>query len=155
MVAPTCFAITLSSSGSIPSGLWEMLNWGAVDRILWMGVLCLVTWCVAIWDRQGLVSCKFIILFNCFQIFLLSIIRLQKFITVDNSYVNINTHIQTLIFCWPCIIMYHNNGTNLIHFHFYNHFVVSQSSTCFGRPASIFRRHYTSNSHQNCQWSTS
>src|SRR5215510_10575258 len=22
-----------------------MLNWGAVDRILWMGVLCLVTWC--------------------------------------------------------------------------------------------------------------
>src|SRR5215510_2413232 len=23
-----------------------MLNLGAVDRILWMGVLCLVTWCV-------------------------------------------------------------------------------------------------------------
>jgi hypothetical protein len=22
-----------------------MLNWGAVDRILWVGVLCLVTWC--------------------------------------------------------------------------------------------------------------
>src|SRR5215469_5668418 len=22
-----------------------MLNWEAVDRILWMGVLCLVTWC--------------------------------------------------------------------------------------------------------------
>jgi hypothetical protein len=28
-----------------------MLNWGAVDRILWMGVLCLVVWCVAIWDQ--------------------------------------------------------------------------------------------------------
>jgi hypothetical protein len=27
-----------------------MLNWGAVDIILWMGVLCLVTWCVAISD---------------------------------------------------------------------------------------------------------
>jgi hypothetical protein len=49
MVAPTCFGITLPSSGSVPSAFWEMLNWGAVDRILWMGVLCLVTWCVAIW----------------------------------------------------------------------------------------------------------
>jgi hypothetical protein len=27
----------------VPSALWEMLNWGAVDRILWMSVLCLVT----------------------------------------------------------------------------------------------------------------
>src|SRR5215469_9122085 len=25
----------------------------AVDRILWMGVLCLVTWCVAISDRHA------------------------------------------------------------------------------------------------------
>jgi hypothetical protein len=25
-----------------------MLNRGTVDRILWMGVLCLVTWCVEI-----------------------------------------------------------------------------------------------------------
>jgi hypothetical protein len=49
MVAPTCFDITLSSSGSVPSAFWEMLNWGAVDRILWMDVMCLVTWCVAIW----------------------------------------------------------------------------------------------------------
>jgi hypothetical protein len=32
--------------------LWEMLNWGAVDRILRMGVLCLMTWCVAIWDQK-------------------------------------------------------------------------------------------------------
>jgi hypothetical protein len=47
MVAPTCFSITLPSSGSVPSAFWDMLNWGAVDRILWMGVLCLVTWCVA------------------------------------------------------------------------------------------------------------
>jgi hypothetical protein len=30
-----------------------------------------------------------------------------------------------LIFCWPCIIMYHNNVTNLIHFHFHKHFLVS------------------------------
>jgi hypothetical protein len=45
MVALTCFGITLPSSGSVPSAFWEMLNWGAVDRILWMGVLCLVTWC--------------------------------------------------------------------------------------------------------------
>jgi hypothetical protein len=29
------------------------------------------------------------------------------------------------IFCWPCIIMYHNNVTNLIYFHFHNHFIVS------------------------------
>jgi hypothetical protein len=33
------------------------------------------------------------------------------------------------IFCWPCIITYHNNITNLIHFHFHNPFIVSQSST--------------------------
>jgi hypothetical protein len=50
MVAPTCFGITLPSSGSIPSAFWEMLNWGAVGRILWLGMLCLVTWCVAISD---------------------------------------------------------------------------------------------------------
>jgi hypothetical protein len=49
-----------------------------------------------------------------------------------------------LTFCWPCIIMYHNNVTNLIHFRFHNRFIVSWSSTCFGRQASIFRRHYTS-----------
>jgi hypothetical protein len=49
MVANTCFGITLPSSGSVPSAFWEMLNWGAVDRILRMDVLCLVTWCVAIW----------------------------------------------------------------------------------------------------------
>jgi hypothetical protein len=46
MIAPACFGITLPSSGSVPSALWEMLNWGAVDRILWRGVLCLVTWCM-------------------------------------------------------------------------------------------------------------
>jgi hypothetical protein len=28
--------ITLPSSGSVPSAFWEMLNWGAVDRILWI-----------------------------------------------------------------------------------------------------------------------
>jgi hypothetical protein len=32
MVAPTCFGITLPSSGSFPSAFWEMLNWGAVDK---------------------------------------------------------------------------------------------------------------------------
>jgi hypothetical protein len=53
MVAPTCFGITLPSSGSVPSAFWEKLNWGAVDRILWMGVLCLVTWCVTIWDNHA------------------------------------------------------------------------------------------------------
>jgi hypothetical protein len=35
MVAPTCFGITLPSSGSVPRAFWEMLNWGSVDRILW------------------------------------------------------------------------------------------------------------------------
>jgi hypothetical protein len=45
MVAPKCFGITLPSSGSVPSAFWEMFNWGTVDRILWMGVLYLVTWC--------------------------------------------------------------------------------------------------------------
>ena len=53
MVAPTCFGITLPSSGSVPSAFWEMLNWGAVDRILWMGVLCLVTWCAYINEMHG------------------------------------------------------------------------------------------------------
>jgi hypothetical protein len=38
MVAPTCFGIILPSSGSVPSAFREMLNRGAVDRILWMGV---------------------------------------------------------------------------------------------------------------------
>jgi hypothetical protein len=42
MVSPTCFDITLPSSGSIPSAFWEMLEWGAVVRILWMDVLCIV-----------------------------------------------------------------------------------------------------------------
>jgi uncharacterized membrane protein YhfC len=31
---------------SVSSVFWEMLNWEAVDRILLMGVLCLVTWLV-------------------------------------------------------------------------------------------------------------
>jgi hypothetical protein len=38
----------------------------------------------------------------------------------------------------------HNNVTNVIHFHFHNHFIVSWYSKCFGRQASIFRRHYAS-----------
>jgi hypothetical protein len=42
------------------------------------------------------------------------------------------------------LIVHHINVTNFIHFHFHNHFIVSWSSTCFGRQASIFRRHYTS-----------
>jgi hypothetical protein len=42
---PTCFGITLPSSGSVPSAFWKMINWGVADWILWMGVLCLVTWC--------------------------------------------------------------------------------------------------------------
>jgi hypothetical protein len=46
MVAPTCFGITLPYPGRVPSAFWEILNWGAVNRILWMGVLCLVAWCV-------------------------------------------------------------------------------------------------------------
>jgi hypothetical protein len=44
MVAPTCFGITLPSSGSVLNAFWGMFNWGAVDRILWMSVLCLVVW---------------------------------------------------------------------------------------------------------------
>jgi hypothetical protein len=43
MVSPTCFGITLPFSGSVPSAFWQMLNWGAVDRILWMGALYTVT----------------------------------------------------------------------------------------------------------------
>jgi hypothetical protein len=30
---------------AVHRAFWEMLNWGAVDKILWMGVLCLVAWC--------------------------------------------------------------------------------------------------------------
>jgi hypothetical protein len=33
--------------------------------------------------------------------------------------------LYNLIFCWPCIIMHHNNVTNLIHFHYHKHFIVS------------------------------
>jgi hypothetical protein len=43
MVAPRCLGILLPSSGSVPNAFSEMLNWGAVERILRMGVLCLVT----------------------------------------------------------------------------------------------------------------
>jgi hypothetical protein len=43
MVAPTCFGITLPSLGSVSSAFWQMVNWGAVGRILLMGVLCLVS----------------------------------------------------------------------------------------------------------------
>jgi hypothetical protein len=37
-----------------------------------------------------------------------------------------NKHVN-LMFCWPCIIIYHNNVTNLIHFHFHyhKHFILS------------------------------
>jgi hypothetical protein len=48
MIVTTCFGITLPSSWSVPSTFKEMLNWGAVVRKFWMGVLCLVTWCVSI-----------------------------------------------------------------------------------------------------------
>jgi hypothetical protein len=47
MVAPKCFGITLPSSGSVTSALIEILNRGAVDSILWMGVLYLVAWCIS------------------------------------------------------------------------------------------------------------
>jgi hypothetical protein len=61
------------------------------------------------------------------------------------QYLQFMLHVMLyLTFCWPCIIMYHNNITNSIHFHFHSHFIVSWSSTCFGHQASIFRRHYTS-----------
>jgi hypothetical protein len=49
-----------------------------------------------------------------------------------------------LTFCWPCILMYHNNVTNLIHFH------LSQSLYCvvilymFRVSSFRLRRHYTS-----------
>jgi hypothetical protein len=56
MVAPTCFGITLPSSESVPNAFWEMLNW-AVDRILWMGVLCLVT-CDLISPRTTSIDCS-------------------------------------------------------------------------------------------------
>jgi hypothetical protein len=61
MVAPTCFGITLPSSGSIPSAFWEMLNWGAVDRTLWMGVLCPVTWCTC---TEAMLWCSIFRLFS-------------------------------------------------------------------------------------------
>jgi hypothetical protein len=31
--------------------------------------------------------------------------------------------VDFLCFFWPCIIMHHNNVTNLTHFHFHKHFV--------------------------------
>jgi hypothetical protein len=38
----------IASLGSVPIAFWEMLNWGAADRILWTGVLCLVAWCTCV-----------------------------------------------------------------------------------------------------------
>jgi hypothetical protein len=38
----------------VPSAFWEMLNWGADDRVLWMGVLSLVTWCVHYVTRHNM-----------------------------------------------------------------------------------------------------
>jgi hypothetical protein len=49
MVATTC----LPSSGSVPIAFWEMINWGAVDRRLWMGGVCVVTWGVAACERHA------------------------------------------------------------------------------------------------------
>jgi hypothetical protein len=56
MVSPTCFNITLPSTGSVSSAFWEMLSWGTVDRILWLGVLCLMTWYVR--NQTNLGSCS-------------------------------------------------------------------------------------------------
>jgi hypothetical protein len=56
MVAPTCFGITLPSSGNVPSAFWEMLNWEAVDTILWISMLCLVMWCVVISNRMTITA---------------------------------------------------------------------------------------------------
>jgi hypothetical protein len=58
LVAPICFGIALLSSESVPGDFWEMLNWGAVDRILWMGVLCLVTWCVPTRNASWIWQCN-------------------------------------------------------------------------------------------------
>jgi hypothetical protein len=55
MVSPSCFGITLPSSGCVSSAFWNMLNWGTVDRIMWMNVLCLVTWCLHHVTRQAAV----------------------------------------------------------------------------------------------------
>jgi hypothetical protein len=35
-VSSYMFRHYITISGSVPSAFWEMLNWGAVDRILWM-----------------------------------------------------------------------------------------------------------------------
>jgi hypothetical protein len=51
------------------------------------------------------------------------------------------SHVMSLL---VYVVVIHNSVTNLTHFHFHNHFIVSWSSSCFGRQASIFRRHYTS-----------
>jgi hypothetical protein len=44
--------------------------------------------------------------------------------------------------------MYHNNVTNLIHFHFHNHFIVSWSSTCFVPQPAAAKSYSARNSHQ-------
>jgi hypothetical protein len=45
-----------------------------------------------------------------------------------------------LTFCWPCIIMYHNNVTNTVNFYFHNHFycVLNPLNVSFvKRPSSV------------------
>jgi hypothetical protein len=77
----------------------------------------------------------------CYIVMLMCIITNSIHCLTSVYWINTPLH---LTFCWPCIIMYHSNVTNLIHFHFHNHVIVSWSSTCFGHQVSIFRRHYTS-----------
>jgi hypothetical protein len=64
IVAPTYFGITLSSYGSVPNAFGEMLNWGVVDRIMWMGVLCLVKRCMAIINTTRLSTIFYQLLLN-------------------------------------------------------------------------------------------
>jgi hypothetical protein len=52
-----------------------------------------------------------------------NVIYLNKNVALENIQYIIN--LIFFIFCWPCIIMYHNNVTNLIPFHYHKHFIVS------------------------------
>jgi hypothetical protein len=78
MVAPTCFGITLPSSGSVPSAFWEMLKWGAVDRILWMGVVFSDVVRTRAWKVQPVPVSDTALAFNVCRIFRYKIMPLYQ-----------------------------------------------------------------------------